>query len=420
MSYLVLARKYRPRSFDQMVGQEHVVQALSNALTQQRLHHAYLFTGTRGVGKTTVSRILAKSLNCVGADGQGGITAVPCGVCEACRDIDAGRFVDYVELDAASNRGVEEISQLLDQAVYKPVVGRFKVYMIDEVHMLSNTAFNAMLKTLEEPPEYLKFVLATTDPQKVPVTVLSRCLQFNLRPMAPETVLEHLGGVLQAEQIEAEPGALRLLARAARGSMRDALSLTDQAIAFGSGSLREEGVRQMLGAVDRSHVYRLIEALAAGDGAAVVETAAQLRAQGLSAQGALEEMAVVLQQLAVLQVVPEALDGADPEAEVLTRLGERLPPDDTQLLYSIALHGRNELGLAPDEYSGLTMVLLRMLAFKPAGGGNGKTAAAPLQRPQAAALRVPTRSAPGGEVTARVPAASAPVQPPAARAVPAA
>jgi len=228
MSYIVLARKYRPRSFTEMVGQEHVVQALSNALTRQRLHHAYLFTGTRGVGKTTVSRILAKSLNCVGPDGTGGITAQPCGVCNACRDIDAGRYVDYVELDAASNRGVDEISQLLDQSVYKPVVGRFKVYMIDEVHMLTMTAFNAMLKTLEEPPEYLKFVLATTDPQKVPVTVLSRCLQFNLRPMAPQTVQAHLEQVLQAESVPAEVGALRLLSRAARGSMRDALSLADQ------------------------------------------------------------------------------------------------------------------------------------------------------------------------------------------------
>ena len=256
MSYLVLARKYRPRHFGEMVGQEHVVQALANALTQQRLHHAYLFTGTRGVGKTTVSRILAKSLNCTGVDGQGGVTATPCGQCPACTAIDAGRFVDYTELDAASNRGVDEVQALLEQAVYKPVQGRFKVFMIDEVHMLTNTAFNAMLKTLEEPPEYLKFVLATTDPQKVPVTVLSRCLQFNLRPMAPETVLEHLTNVLAAEHVPAEPQALRLLSRAARGSMRDALSLTDQAIAFGSGQLQEAGVRQMLGAVDRTVVFR--------------------------------------------------------------------------------------------------------------------------------------------------------------------
>ena len=261
MSYLVLARKYRPRNFTEMVGQEHVVQALTNALTQQRLHHAYLFTGTRGVGKTTVSRILAKSLNCQGPDGQGGITATPCGVCSACTDIDSGRFPDYTELDAASNRGVDEVQSLLEQAVYKPVQGRFKVFMIDEVHMLTGHAFNAMLKTLEEPPEYLKFVLATTDPQKVPVTVLSRCLQFNLRPMAPETVQEHLAKVLEAEGVPAEPQALRLLARAARGSMRDALSLTDQAIAFGGGQLKEETLRQMLGSVDRSHVFRLIDAL---------------------------------------------------------------------------------------------------------------------------------------------------------------
>ena len=270
MSYLVLARKYRPRNFTEMVGQAHVVQALTNALVQQRLHHAYLFTGTRGVGKTTVSRILAKSLNCQGLDGQGGITAEPCGVCQACKDIDAGRFVDYTELDAASNRGVDEVQSLLEQAVYKPVQGRFKVFMIDEVHMLTNTAFNAMLKTLEEPPEYLKFVLATTDPQKVPVTVLSRCLQFNLRPMAPETVYEHLTQVLAQEKLPAEPMALKLLARAARGSMRDALSLTDQAIAFGSGQLQEATVRLMLGSVDTSHVMGLIDALARGHGADLV------------------------------------------------------------------------------------------------------------------------------------------------------
>ncbi|RYF36382.1 MAG: DNA polymerase III subunit gamma/tau, partial [Comamonadaceae bacterium] len=290
MSYLVLARKYRPKTFSQMVGQEHVVQALSNALEQQRLHHAYLFTGTRGVGKTTVSRILAKSLNCQGADGQGGITAAPCGVCQACTDIDSGRFVDYTELDAASNRGVDEVQSLLEQAVYKPVQGRFKVFMIDEVHMLTGHAFNAMLKTLEEPPEYLKFVLATTDPQKVPVTVLSRCLQFNLRPMAPETVQEHLATVLEAEAVPAEAQALRLISRAARGSMRDALSLTDQAIAFGAGQLQEAAVRQMLGSVDRSHVFRLLEALAQSDGRSIVEISEALRLHGLSAAAALEEM----------------------------------------------------------------------------------------------------------------------------------
>lgn len=372
MSYLVLARKYRPRNFGEMVGQEHVVQALTNALTQQRLHHAYLFTGTRGVGKTTVSRILAKSLNCQGPDGKGGITATPCGVCQACTDIDSGRFVDYTELDAASNRGVDEVQGLLEQAVYKPVQGRFKVFMIDEVHMLTNTAFNAMLKTLEEPPEYLKFVLATTDPQKVPVTVLSRCLQFNLRPMAPETVLEHLTRVLGAEQVAAEPGALRLLARAARGSMRDALSLTDQAIAYGNGELVEGGVRQMLGSADRGHVHALIEALALGDGRTVVETAEALRRDGLSAASTLEEMTSVLQAMAVLQAVPSrtaAADGADPDAAEVARLAALMPADETQLLYSLCLHGRGELGLAPDEYAGLTMVLLRLLAFKPAGEG---------------------------------------------------
>ncbi len=374
MSYLVLARKYRPRNFTEMVGQEHVVQALSNALTQQRLHHAYLFTGTRGVGKTTVSRILAKSLNCQGPDGNGGITATPCGVCQACTDIDSGRFVDYTELDAASNRGVDEVQSLLEQAVYKPVQGRFKVFMIDEVHMLTNTAFNAMLKTLEEPPEYLKFVLATTDPQKVPVTVLSRCLQFNLRPMAPETVLEHLTRVLANENVPAEPQALRLLSRAARGSMRDALSLTDQAIAFGSGQLQEAGVRQMLGAVDRSYVFRLIDALAQGDGKTVVETSDALRMNGLSAASTLEEMSAVLQRMAVFQAVPQmagAVDADDPEAAETARLSTLMPADETQLLYSLCLHGRGELGLAPDEYAALTMVLLRLLAFKPVSGAGG-------------------------------------------------
>ena len=393
MSYLVLARKYRPKNFLEMVGQSHVVQALSNALTTQRLHHAYLFTGTRGVGKTTISRILAKSLNCIGTDGQGGITATPCGVCQACTDIDSGRFVDYTELDAASNRGVDEIAQLLEQAVYKPVVGRFKVFMIDEVHMLTNTAFNAMLKTLEEPPEYLKFVLATTDPQKVPATVLSRCLQFNLRPMAPETILEHLGHVLGIENVSSEPQALRLLARAARGSMRDALSLTDQAIAFGSGALQEASVRLMLGSVDRSYVFKLLDALARGDGKTVVETSEVLRLNGLSAASTLEEMTTVLQRMAVLQAVPDMMaksletdEDTDPEATETARLAQTLPPDETQLLYSLCLHGRAELGLAPDDYAALTMVLLRLLAFKPAGGvpaPKAGSAAEPSKKPLA-------------------------------------
>ncbi|MBL8279790.1 MAG: DNA polymerase III subunit gamma/tau [Pelomonas sp.] len=405
MSYQVLARKYRPQSFEQLVGQEHVVQALANALTQGRLHHAYLFTGTRGVGKTTVSRILAKSLNCTGADGQGGITAQPCGVCAACRDIDSGRFVDYVELDAASNRGVEEISQLLDQAVYKPVVGRFKVYMIDEVHMLSNTAFNAMLKTLEEPPEYLKFVLATTDPQKVPVTVLSRCLQFNLRPMAAADVQMHLGNVLGAENVPAEPGALRLLSRAARGSMRDALSLTDQAIAFGAGQLSEAGVRQMLGSVDRGHVVAIVDALAAASGEAVVAQADALRGAGLSAAGTLEDLATLFQQMALAQAAPAALDDADAETAEIRRLAAALPADEIQLMYSMALHGRAELHLAPDEYAGLLMVLLRMLAFRPAGTQPKPVKAAALVRPTAVAKAA---------VAVPLPRVAAPAQPPAA------
>ncbi|WP_041675446.1 DNA polymerase III subunit gamma/tau [Ramlibacter tataouinensis] len=437
MSYLVLARKYRPKTFSEMVGQEHVVQALSNALGQQRLHHAYLFTGTRGVGKTTVSRVLAKSLNCQGPHGLGGITAQPCGACQACTEIDAGRFVDYTELDAASNRGVDEVQALLEQAVYKPVQGRFKVFMIDEVHMLTGHAFNAMLKTLEEPPEYLKFVLATTDPQKVPVTVLSRCLQFNLRPMAPQTVQEHLARVLEAEGVPADEPALRLLARAARGSMRDALSLTDQAIAFGGGRVEEAAVRQMLGSVDRSHVFRLIAALAGGDGRTVVETAEALRLHGLSAASTLEEMTAVLQRMAVLQAVPQAEDPSDPEAAETARLAAAMPADETQLLYSLCLHGRAELGLAPDEYAALTMVLLRLLAFKPgaqapapapaAAPAEKKTlaearpapapartlapAAAPLQAPAPARTAVPAVGAPPGQVLPVVVPAARPVPP---------
>jgi DNA polymerase-3 subunit gamma/tau len=340
------------------------------------------------VGKTTVSRILAKSLNCQGADGQGGITAEPCGVCQACRDIDSGRFVDYTELDAASNRGVDEVQSLLEQAVYKPVQGRFKVFMIDEVHMLTNTAFNAMLKTLEEPPEYLKFVLATTDPQKVPVTVLSRCLQFNLRPMAPETVFEHLTQVLAAEQLNAEPLALRLLARAARGSMRDALSLTDQAIAFGNGVVQEAGVRQMLGSVDRSHVLHMISALTEGDGASVVNQVNALRLQGVSAAATLEDMALLLQRMAVMQMVPSmAQDGDDPDTQGLAALAQAMPTEETQLLYSLCLHGRTELGLAPDEYAALTMVLLRLLAFKPQAGSAEKKS--PLISPKATPQATP-------------------------------
>lgn len=371
MSYVVLARKYRPRSFEEMVGQDHVVRALTHALEQQRLHHAYLFTGTRGIGKTTVSRILAKSLNCTGQDGTGGITAHPCGVCNACREIDADRYIDYVELDAASNRSIDEIRELIERAAYKPTVGRFKVFMIDEAHQLTKDAFNALLKTLEEPPEYLKFVLATTDPEKMLPTVLSRCLQFNLRPMAPQTVAEHLTHVLTAEQIPVDAGALRLLSRAARGSMRDALSLTDQAIAYGGGHIEESAVRAMLGTVDRRHAQRLIQSLAERDGQAVLAEVGDLRAQGLSAAGTLEEMSRLLQQMAVEQMVPGALDASDPDTEAARHLAGALASDETQLLYTMVLHGRAELILAPDEYAGLVMVLLRFLAFPPSPAPSG-------------------------------------------------
>jgi DNA polymerase-3 subunit gamma/tau len=354
----------------------HVVLALTNALQQQRLHHAYLFTGTRGIGKTTVSRILAKSLNCTGPDGLGGITAAPCGVCQACTEIDADRYMDYVELDAASNRSIDEIRDLIERAAYKPGIGRFKVFMIDEAHQLTKDAFNALLKTLEEPPDYLKFVLATTDPEKMLPTVLSRCLQFNLRPMAPETVRAHLQQVLAAEQVAFDDGALRLLARAARGSMRDGLSLADQAIAYGGGTLSEAGVRSMLGSVERGHARALVQALAARDGAAVLEGVDGLRRLGLSAAGLLEDLALLLQQMAVELAVPGALDAQDPETEAARALAPLLPADEIQLLYSMALHGRDELGLMSDEYGALTMVLLRFLAFPAVGASGAVTPAA--------------------------------------------
>jgi len=363
MGSMVLARKYRPRRFSEMVGQDHVVRALTNALASGRLHHAYLFTGTRGIGKTTVSRILAKSLNCTGPDGTGGVTAEPCGQCQACVEIDADRYIDYIELDAASNRGIDEARELIERAAYKPSVGRFKVFMIDEAHQLTKDAFSALLKTLEEPPDYLKFVLATTDPDKMLPTVLSRCLQFNLRPMAPQTVQEHLARVLADENVTHDAGSLRLLARAARGSMRDALSLTDQAIAYGGGTLDEAQVRAMLGSVERSVAAAFAQALAARDGGTVVAAVDEVRERGLSAAAALEELAMLLQQMALVQAVPGALDDDDPDTPETIRLASLWPADEVQLLYSIALHGREELALLHDEYAALTMVLLRFLAF---------------------------------------------------------
>jgi DNA polymerase-3 subunit gamma/tau len=360
---LALARKWRPKSFEEMVGQEHVVRALSNALTQNRLHHAYLLTGTRGVGKTTLARVMAKALNCETA----GVSATPCGRCSACVEIDAGRFVDLIELDAASNTQVDQMRELLENALYAPTRARFKVYIIDEVHMLSRSAFNAMLKTLEEPPQHVKFVLATTDPQKVPVTVLSRCLQFNLKQIPAAQIAEQLARVLERESVAFEPPALQLIARAAQGSMRDGLSLLDQAIAHGAGRVDEGSVRAMLGTVDREYLFGLLDALAAADGAAMIALADQMQARSLSFEGALQDLATLLHRLALLQQIPQAVPAEDPDHARLIDLAARFPAADLQLHYQIAVQGRAELWLAPDEYAGFTMALLRMLAFAPEG-----------------------------------------------------
>ena len=362
MSYQVLARKWRPKDFGSLVGQEHVVRALRHALEQKRLHHAYLFTGTRGVGKTTLARILAKCLNC-----ETGITAQPCGKCSACVEIDGGRFVDLLEVDAATNTKVDEMRQLLETAQYAPSRGRFKVYVIDEVHMLSTSAFNAMLKTLEEPPEHLKFILATTDPQKIPVTVLSRCLQFNLKQMPPAAIVAHLGKVLAQENIEHEKDALSLIGRAAAGSMRDALSLLDQAIAHGGGKVSAQSAGEMLGTIDQGYLLRLIESVAGADAAAVLKIAEEMQARSLSFDAALANLASLLLQLALAQSVPEALEEDLPERERLDRLAAALDPESVQLFYQIVLQGREDLPLAPDEHAGFVMTLLRMLAFRPQG-----------------------------------------------------
>ena len=384
MSYQVLARKYRPKNFDSLVGQEHVVRALTHALEQKRLHHAYLFTGTRGVGKTTLSRILAKSLNCQGSDGLGDITAHPCGVCEACVAIDAGRFVDYIEMDAASNRGVDEMAQLLEQAVYAPSNARFKVYMIDEVHMLTSHAFNSMLKTLEEPPEHVKFILATTDPQKIPVTVLSRCLQFNLKQMAPAGIVSHLESILAQEHISFEAPALRLLAQGAQGSMRDALSLTDQAIAYAAGQVTIDAVQGMLGTLDHSYLVGLLDALSVQDGAALLAVADDMATRSLSFSNALQDLGTLLNRIAIAQTMPAAVPDELPEREDVLRLASVFTPEDIQLCYQIVVHGRHELGLAPDEYAGFTMTLLRMLAFAPVSSATTPSVAPGQATPQAA------------------------------------
>ena len=397
MSYQVLARKWRPKSFETLVGQDHVVRALTNALEQNRLHHAYLFTGTRGVGKTTLARILAKSLNC-----ETGITAKPCGICNACTEIDKGRFVDLIEVDAASNTQVDAMRDLLDNAQYAPTAGRFKVYIIDEVHMLSKSAFNAMLKTLEEPPAHVKFILATTDPQKVPVTVLSRCLQFNLRQMAGTSITSHLQNILGQENIPFEPAALHLISRAAAGSMRDALSLTDQAIAYGGQTVNESEVRSMLGAIDQSYLYQLLDALIANDGGSLINQAKAMEQRSISFDAALNDFAQLLHQIAVAQTVPESVADDLPEREILLALTQKIQPETLQLYYQIALLGRRDIGLAPDEFAGFTMSLLRMLAFTPNEGSKATTSHttpsnAHLSRPAPAATQVKPAPTPATE-----------------------
>ena len=390
MSYQVLARKWRPRSFASLVGQEHVVRALSHALATGRLHHAWLFTGTRGVGKTTISRILAKALNC-----ETGVSAEPCGQCSACVAIDGDRFPDYVEMDAASNRGVDDMAALLDQAVYAPVQGRYKVYMIDEVHMLTGHAFNAMLKTLEEPPAHVKFILATTDPQKIPVTVLSRCLQFNLKQMPPGHIVTHLSQVLEAEAVPFEPAALRHIAKAAAGSMRDALSLLDQAIAHGAGKVEAEQVANMLGMVGDDHLHSVLEALAVGDVPALLAIADGMQARSLSFDAALQALASLLHRLALMQFAPTAL--SDPaERARLEVHAAALAPEFLQLAYQIVIHGRDELSLAPDDYAGFTMVLLRLHAFRPESLAPGSASGGGQSRAQAAGAGAVSAPAPPG------------------------
>ena len=390
MSYQVLARKWRPRRFDEMVGQGHVLRALANGLANGRLHHAYLFTGTRGVGKTTVARILAKCLNCE----ANGVTDHPCGECAACTEIDAGRFVDLIEVDAASRTKVEDTRELLDNVQYAPTRGRFKIYLIDEVHMLSAHSFNALLKTLEEPPEHVKFLLATTDPQRLPVTVLSRCLQFNLKPLLPKMIGEQLERIAAAEGIEAEAAAVARLSRAADGSMRDALSLADQALAFGGGRLVDAEVRDMLGSIEQDFMVELLERLAASDGPGLLETVSRM-AEGAPDFGeALAEMLAMLHQLSLAQTVPAVFDQEGPAAERLAALAEQLDPAWVQLLYQIALQGRRDLPLAPDPRAGFEMVMLRMLAFEPqpadTGGGSGR----PMPSATPAPAPSPSKTAP--------------------------
>jgi len=375
MTYQALARKWRPKRFADLVGQDHVVRALTNALERGRLHHAYLLTGTRGVGKTTIARLLAKSLNCVT-----GVTATPCGICPACTDIDAGRFVDLLELDAASNTGIDNMREILDNARYAPTVGRYKVYLIDEVHMLSKAAFNSMLKTLEEPPEHVKFILATTDPQKIPVTVLSRCLQFNLKALPAAQIAARLADILRAEDIAFDDAALALIAHSARGSMRDALSVLDQAIAYGAGEVRDATVRTMLGSVDAEYAYRIADALLAGNGRALLAEAAALTERSLSLPAALDELAALFHRIAVAQTIAGAAD-ALPDATRIAGYAQAFTPEAVQLAYQISVQGCADMALAPDEPTGFAMTLLRLLAFEP--GAELAAASGPGVRPVA-------------------------------------
>ncbi len=389
MSYQVLARKWRPRTFAELAGQEHVVRALVNALDHDRLHHAFLFTGTRGVGKTTLARILARALNC-----ERGVSSTPCGECDACREIDEGRFVDLIEVDAASRTRVEDTRELLENVQYAPTRGRYKVYLVDEVHMLSAHSFNALLKTLEEPPPHVKFLLATTDPQRLPATVLSRCLQFHLKRLPAALIVEHLLAILGREGVDTEPGAVEPISRAAEGSMRDALSLLDQAIAYGGGTLRTDDVRAMLGTLPRERLVGLVESLAAGDGAGLLGQVEELAEQCTDFPGVLAELLVLLHRVALVQQVPGALDEDD--RDVVAALAARLAPEDVQLFYQIALLGRRDLPLAPDPRAGFEMVLLRMLAFRPEDAPVAPTsnpAPAAKRRPRAAAPQPPPASA---------------------------
>jgi DNA polymerase-3 subunit gamma/tau len=406
MSYIVLARKWRPKRFAEMVGQEHVLRALANALDSGKVHHAFLFTGTRGVGKTTIARILAKSLNCETA----GVSSNPCGVCAACREIDEGRFVDLIEVDAASRTKVDDTRDLLDNVQYAPSRGRYKVYLIDEVHMLSNHSFNALLKTLEEPPPHVKFLLATTDPQKLPVTVLSRCLQFSLKRLPAALIGDRLKFIAAAENLQFDPAAAALLARAAEGSMRDALSLLDQLIAFGGGSLNEANAREMLGTIDRGHVTRLVEALSRADGPALLAEVKDLDRDAPDYDRALVEMAAFLQRIAIVQIVPEAAQQDEEfDSDALGRLAQAISPEDVQLYYQIALSGRRDLALAPEPRAGFEMTLLRMLAFRPDAAGAQDPASRTPAASAAAAPRHPPARAAG---TAAAPVAASADTPP--------